>query len=166
MRKNSKKLLVKQSFENFSFSFSILSAKCKDTDKMYALKQERPANLWEFYISLEISSRIEDSHLVREIQKILIDSFLKSNSRFQLPGFLSIDYALVGHNSSIYISEFCEYGSLFDICNRHKLNTCRNLDEIIAMIFAEQMLLILDHLHASNIIHGDIKPDNFLLMKK
>lgn len=79
---------------------------------------------------------------------------------------MSVEYAMVGHNSSIFASELCEYGSLFDICNHHKLTTCRNLDEVIAMIFAEQMLSILDHLHASNIIHGDIKPDNFLLMKK
>lgn len=79
---------------------------------------------------------------------------------------MSMKYAMVGHNSSIFATEFCEYGSLFDVCNRHKLNTCRYLDESIAMIFSEQMLSILDHLHASNIIHGDIKPDNFLLMKK
>ena len=85
---------------------------------------------------------------------------------FQLPGFMSVDYAMVGHNSSIFASEFCEYGSLFNVCNHHKLNTCRNLDEVIVMIFSEQMLSILDHLHASNIIHGDIKPDNFLLMRR
>lgn len=85
---------------------------------------------------------------------------------FQLSCFLTIDYALIGTNSSIFISEYCEYGSLFDICNRHKENTCRNLDEIITMILSDQMLSILDHLHASYIIHGDIKPDNFLLVKK
>lgn len=27
---------------------------------MFALKQQRPANLWEFYICLEITSRMND----------------------------------------------------------------------------------------------------------
>lgn len=34
--------------------------------KMYAFKQEHPANLWEFYISLELRSRIEDQNIVRK----------------------------------------------------------------------------------------------------
>ncbi|XP_031628925.1 uncharacterized protein LOC116344486 [Contarinia nasturtii] len=128
-----------------SFGY-VYSGKNTKTGKMYAFKQERPANLWEFYISLEIASRIEDPKM--------------------LSGFMCVEHAMVGHNSSIFASELCEYGSLFDICNRHKSTTCRNLDEVIAMIFSEQMLSILDHLHASNIVHGDIKPDNFLVMKK
>lgn len=39
---------------------SSASAKCKTTSKMYAMKQQRPANLWEYYICLEITSRMND----------------------------------------------------------------------------------------------------------
>lgn len=40
------------------------------------------------------------------------------------------------------------------------------MDELIVMILANQMLMIVDHMHGSNIIHADIKPDNFLMMKR
>lgn len=40
------------------------SGKSTKTGKMYAFKQERPANLWEFYISLEISTRVVDVKFV------------------------------------------------------------------------------------------------------
>lgn len=39
---------------------------------MYAMKQERPANLWEYYICLEIQSRIEYDDIV----SIILKSFL------------------------------------------------------------------------------------------
>lgn len=38
--------------------------KCVETNEMFALKQERPPNLWEFYISLEIHTRIENQNVV------------------------------------------------------------------------------------------------------
>lgn len=84
----------------------------------------------------------------------------------QLAGFLVIDFALIGSNSSVFASEYSEYGSLIDICNKHKEKTFREMDELIVMILANQMLMIVDHMHGSNIIHADIKPDNFLMMKR
>lgn len=43
------------------------SGKSTKTGEMYAFKQERPANLWEFYIALEIHSRVEDVNIVSGI---------------------------------------------------------------------------------------------------
>uniref|UniRef100_A0A182WDM0 BUB1 N-terminal domain-containing protein n=1 Tax=Anopheles minimus TaxID=112268 RepID=A0A182WDM0_9DIPT len=81
-----------------------------------------------------------------------------------LPGFMSIDYAIIGNNASIFVSPFSQYGNILDVCNLVNRVTNRNVDEFIAMIVTTQMLSIMDHLHSCQIIHADIKPDNFLFM--
>ncbi|XP_053951217.1 uncharacterized protein LOC128858751 [Anastrepha ludens] len=116
------------------------------TGKKYALKQERPPNFWEYYICLEVHSRLNSDDLVC--------------------AFMSIDYALIGNNSSVLISPFSTYGSLITVCNKVKKHTLRNVDEYVVMLLTCELLSIIDHLHAVNIIHADIKADNFILMKK
>lgn len=77
---------------------------------------------------------------------------------------MSIEYALIGNNATIFASKFSSYGTLLNVCNKVKTSTGRNMDEYVVMILAKQMFAIVDALHRVKIIHGDIKPDNFLLM--
>nr|XP_040237464.2 uncharacterized protein LOC120958613 [Anopheles coluzzii] len=123
---------------------TIYCAMEEPSGKKVALKQERPANLWEYYICLELRSRIENPDI--------------------LPGFMPIDYAIIGNNASIFVSPYSRYGNILDVCNLVNGATNRNMDEFIAMILSAQILSIVDHLHSCQIIHADIKPDNFLLV--
>lgn len=71
---------------------------------------------------------------------------------------------MVAKNASVFVLPFCEYGNLLNVCNEVKRDTGRNLNEKIVMVLVTQILSIIDALHACQIIHADIKPDNFMLM--
>ncbi|XP_037934804.1 mitotic checkpoint serine/threonine-protein kinase BUB1-like [Teleopsis dalmanni] len=116
------------------------------TGDKYALKQERPPNYWEYYICLELQSRITSENM--------------------LNAYMKIDFSLIGNNSSVLVSKFSDHGSLINVCNKVKKATMKNVDEYVVMYLTCELLEIMDHLHAANIIHADIKPDNILLMNK
>lgn len=77
---------------------------------------------------------------------------------------MSVSAAVIAPNASVLISEFSQYGSLLDINNRIRQATTKVMHESLVMHFTSQILNIVSHLHSCNIIHADIKPDNFLLM--
>lgn len=80
---------------------------------------------------------------------------------------MAIDYAIVGNNSTVFISKFAKYGTLLNVCNKVKMATNKSIDEIIVMLIVRQMFTLIASLHADcEIIHADLKPDNFLMMEK
>lgn len=77
---------------------------------------------------------------------------------------MDIEYGLVAKNASVFVLPFCQYGNLINVCNEVKKETGRNLNEKVVMVLVTQILTIIDALHGCQIIHADIKPDNFMLM--
>lgn len=77
---------------------------------------------------------------------------------------MDIDVAYVTKNCSILVCEFSKYGTLLNVQNQIKQSTGKYMHECLAVFFTIEMLQIIEYLHKCRIIHGDIKPDNFLVM--
>ncbi|VDM82720.1 unnamed protein product [Strongylus vulgaris] len=74
---------------------------------------------------------------------------------------MEVTEAYVFNNASVLFNEYHPYGTLLDLSNKW-------IDPswyIVALV-GIQMAKILRELHAVNIIHGDIKPDNFMILRK
>ncbi|VVD05107.1 unnamed protein product [Leptidea sinapis] len=115
------------------------------SNKSVAVKYQKPSRPWEFYICQEIKARIKDP--------------------FMLPGYMDISTGFLGENASLFVSEFSKYGSLLDVANKIRIATSKCINEFIVILLTAEMLSIVHYLHKAKIIHADIKPDNFLLMK-
>ncbi|XP_076280239.1 uncharacterized protein LOC143209017 [Lasioglossum baleicum] len=124
---------------------TVFKAVNHQTGQTVALKTQKPAWVWEFYITREIKARLTNPHVLR--------------------GFMDVSMAYVANNGSVLVSEFSKFGTLLAVANQIKLATGKPLTEPLAIFFTIEILQIVEYLHKCQIIHGDIKPDNFLLMR-
>ncbi|PIO69910.1 hypothetical protein TELCIR_08256, partial [Teladorsagia circumcincta] len=74
---------------------------------------------------------------------------------------LKVTDAYVFTNASVLFNEYHSYGTLLDLSN--KLN---DPSWYIILLIAIQMGKILRDVHSTKIIHGDVKPDNFMVLNK
>ncbi|CAH0557013.1 unnamed protein product [Brassicogethes aeneus] len=111
-----------------------------------ALKYQKVPNKWEY-------------HICREIQARLTNDDIRSH-------FMDVSLGYFNNQYSILISEYMPWGSLLDMTNLVKQKTGKSLKECLCYHFTNKMLRLVKTLHEIQIIHADIKPDNFLVMLK
>ncbi|NXS61999.1 BUB1 kinase, partial [Brachypteracias leptosomus] len=106
------------------------------------LKVQKPANPWEFYVGTQLLERLHPSlhHLYSHFYS-----------------------AHVFQNGSILVGELYNYGTLLNAVNIYKKLPEKVMPQALVVYFAVKILSMVEELHGCQIIHGDIKPDNFIL---
>lgn len=104
----------------------VIKAQCDDKNSgkvEKALKIQKPACLWEWYIFKEIQHRLKDSEKVQYtchydtcIHKNITDYLLS----LQISYFVNMDNIHVFKNGSIISMEFANYGTLLSVILAYK----------------------------------------------
>ncbi|EAW50355.1 BUB1 mitotic checkpoint serine/threonine kinase [Homo sapiens] len=108
----------------------------------FVLKVQKPANPWEFYIGTQLMERLKPS---------MQHMFMKFYS------------AHLFQNGSVLVGELYSYGTLLNAINLYKNTPEKVMPQGLVISFAMRMLYMIEQVHDCEIIHGDIKPDNFIL---
>ncbi|NXN51760.1 BUB1 kinase, partial [Rynchops niger] len=124
------------------YQVSILDASNPRNNQKVIFKVQKPANPWEFYIATQLVERLNPS-----IRHLYIHFY--SAHFFQ--------------NGSILIGELYNYGTLLNAINIYKKLPEKVMPQALVIYFAVKILYMVEELHSCKIIHGDIKPDNFIL---
>ncbi|KFW06026.1 Mitotic checkpoint serine/threonine-protein kinase BUB1, partial [Eurypyga helias] len=124
------------------YQASILDASNPRNNQKVIFKVQKPANPWEFYIATQLVERLNPS-----IRHLYIHFY--SAHFFQ--------------NGSILVGELYNYGTLLNAINIYKKLPEKVMPQALVIYFAVKILYMVEELHRCKIIHGDIKPDNFIL---
>ncbi|XP_048338100.1 mitotic checkpoint serine/threonine-protein kinase BUB1 [Sphaerodactylus townsendi] len=105
------------------------------------LKIQKPAAPWEFYIAAQLTERLKPS--LRHL-------------------FIHFYSAHFFRNGSILVGELYSYGTLLNTINIYKKLPEKVMPQALVIYFAIKILHMIEELHKCGIIHGDVKPDNFI----
>ncbi|KAH9306424.1 hypothetical protein KI387_010828, partial [Taxus chinensis] len=111
------------------------------SDDIVALKIQRPACPWEFYMYRQLDVRISSE---------------------ERSSFGSAWKVHVYSDCSILVCDYVEHGTLQDVINSY-LVTGQCMDEVLCIYYTIELLRMLEALHYAGLIHGDVKPDNLLI---
>ncbi|KAJ6666976.1 hypothetical protein lerEdw1_018978 [Lerista edwardsae] len=133
-------LLGKGSFAHV-YQASVLDMENTKNNRKVILKVQKPAAPWEFYIAAQLTERLHPS--MRHL-------------------FIHFYSAHFFQNGSILVGELYSYGTLLDTINIYKKLTEKVMPQALVVYFTIKVLHMVEELHQCRIIHGDIKPDNFI----
>ncbi|GJQ82791.1 Bub1 [Trypoxylus dichotomus] len=122
---------------------SVFKAIDCQSKQVVALKFQKPANKWEYYVCRELQARLADHPLKEK--------------------FMDVSIGYFNEQASILVSDFSPNGSLLDVANAIKQKSGRTMKETLCVHFCIEMLEIVSAMHQAKIIHADVKPDNFLV---
>ncbi|XP_054678583.1 mitotic checkpoint serine/threonine-protein kinase BUB1 [Grus americana] len=124
------------------YQASILDASNPRNNQKVIFKVQKPANPWEFYIATQLVERLNPS--VRHL-------------------YIHFYSAHFFQNGSILVGELYSYGTLLNAINIYRKLPEKVMPQALVIYFAVKILYMVEELHNCKIIHGDIKPDNFIL---
>ncbi|KAL4003886.1 Protein kinase domain family protein [Acanthocheilonema viteae] len=119
--------------------------KSKSEDgNFYAVKFEMPPCKWEVYACETLRVRMPKG---------------------MLDGIMTIRDAYLFSNASAIVYEYHKHGNLLDMINKlqSKNMSCSGL---LTVYLAWEIGRILEAVHNAQIIHGDVKPDNFMILHR
>jgi checkpoint serine/threonine-protein kinase len=109
-----------------------------------ACKVERTRLPWEYYMLKKVEERLQNTRA--------------------LTSMMTIDEVHSFEDEQYLFQQFLPYGTMLDAVNYWKEEQeGRSFEEVTVMYFAVEILRAIETLHSGNIIHGDIKPDNFMI---
>ncbi|XP_008165277.2 mitotic checkpoint serine/threonine-protein kinase BUB1 [Chrysemys picta bellii] len=124
------------------YQASVLDTNNPKNNQKVILKVQKPASPWEFYIASQLMERLKPS--VRHL-------------------YIQFYSAHFFQNGSILVGELYNYGTLLNTINIYKKLPEKLMPQALVIYFAVKILYMVEELHNCGIIHGDIKPDNFIL---
>ncbi|XP_058021066.1 mitotic checkpoint serine/threonine-protein kinase BUB1 [Ahaetulla prasina] len=123
------------------YQASALDMENSKNNQRVILKVQKSASPWEFYIAAQLTKR------------------LKPSMRHFCIQFYGAHFF---QNGSVLIGEYYSYGTLLNTINIYKKLTEKVMPQALVIYFAIKILHMVEELHKCGIIHGDIKPDNFI----